>query len=74
MVQAAFLSEVARRTDSGGEFCFRSDDLPYFDWTVEHLDEHAEWQIDDSAQWPYESETYFQSLMDEFFSVVAKRV
>ena len=73
MVQLSFLDEVARRTDRGGEFCFRSDDRPYFDWTVEHLSEHPEWEIDESAQWPYESETYFQSLMDEYHSVVANR-
>jgi len=73
MVQPSFLDEVARRTDRGGEFCFRSDDRPYFDWTVEHLNEHPEWEIDESAQWPYESETYFQSLMDDYYSVVAKR-
>ena len=73
MVQLSFLDEVARRTDRGGEFCFRSDDRPYFDWTVEHLSEHPDWEIDESAQWPYESETYFQSLMDEYYSVVAKR-
>ncbi len=73
MVQPSFLDEVARRTDRGGEFCFRSDDCPYFDWTVEHLSEHPDWEIDESAQWPYESETYFQSLMDEYHSVVAKR-
>ena len=73
MVQPSFLDEVARRTDRGGEFCFRSDDCPYFDWTVEHLSEHPDWEIDESAQWPYESETYFQSLMDEYYSVVAKR-
>ena len=73
MVQPNFLDEVACRTDRGGEFCFRSDDRPYFDWTVEHLSEHPEWEIDASAQWPYESETYFQSLMDAYHSVVAKR-
>ena len=73
MVQPSFLDEVARRTDRGGEFCFRSDDCPYFDWTVEHLSEHPDWEIDESAQWPYESETYFQSLMDQYHSVVAKR-
>ena len=73
MVQPSFLDEVACRTDRGGEFCFRSDDRPYFDWTVEHLSEHPQWEIDASAQWPYESETYFQSLMDAYHSVVAKR-
>ena len=73
MVQSSFLDEVARRTDRGGEFCFRSDDRPYFDWTLEHLSEHPEWEIDEAGQWPYESETYFQGLMDEYYSVVAKR-
>lgn len=74
MVQPAFLDEVARRTDPGGEFCFRSDDRPYFDWTVEHLEAHREWQIDEAAAWPYESETYFQSLMESYHSVIARRV
>ncbi|TVP75845.1 MAG: tRNA (guanosine(46)-N7)-methyltransferase TrmB [Puniceicoccaceae bacterium] len=74
MVQAAFLDEVARRSDPGGEFCFRTDDRPYFDWTLEHLEAHPEWMIDEAAPWPYESETYFQSLMSSFDSVVAKRV
>ncbi|MGJ8649057.1 MAG: tRNA (guanosine(46)-N7)-methyltransferase TrmB [Opitutaceae bacterium] len=74
MVQAAFLDEVAKRTDAAGTFCFRSDDRPYFDWTVEHLEAHPEWEIDDAAQWPHETETYFQSLMEEYFSVVARRV
>lgn len=74
MVQPAFLDEVARRTDSGGEFCFRSDDRPYFDWAIEHLEAHPEWEIDTSASWPHETETYFQDLMETYFSVVARRV
>ncbi|MGB0257173.1 MAG: tRNA (guanosine(46)-N7)-methyltransferase TrmB [Coraliomargarita sp.] len=74
MVQPDFLSEVAKRTDKGGTFCFRSDDRPYFDWTVEHLQDHPDWEIDSEAKWPYERETYFQSLMDEYFSVIARRV
>jgi tRNA (guanine-N7-)-methyltransferase len=74
MVQTSLLDEVARRTDRGGEFCFRTDDRPYFDWTVEHLESHPEWSIEASAAWPYESETYFQNLMETYFSVVAKRV
>lgn len=74
MVQSSFLSEVAERTDVGGTFCFRSDDRPYFDWTVEHLQDHPDWEIDEAAAWPYERETYFQSLMDEYFSVIARRV
>jgi tRNA (guanine-N7-)-methyltransferase len=74
MVQAAFLDEVARRTDVGGHFCFRSDDLPYYEWTVEHLQAHPDWEIDTTAEWPHETETYFQVLMDGYHSVVARRI
>lgn len=74
MVQPAFLDEVAKRTDPGGQFCFRSDDRPYYDWTIEHLEAHPDWRIDEAAAWPHENDTYFQSLMDEYFSVVALRV
>lgn len=74
MVQHGFLDEVAKRTASGGRFCFRSDDRPYYDWTIEHLEEHSGWQIDANAEWPHEMETYFQSMMEEFHSVVARRL
>ncbi len=74
MVQPGFLDEVAARTDPGGRFCFRSDDRPYYDWTVEHLEAHPAWEIDPGATWPHEMETYFQSLMDEYFSVIARRL
>jgi len=73
MVQNAFLDEVAKRTDPGGQFCFRSDDRPYFDWTVEHLEAHPDWRIDPAAEWPHENDTYFQGLMEEYFSVIAMR-
>lgn len=74
MVQTAFLDEVARRTDRGGQFCFRSDDRPYFDWTMEHLEAHPAWRIDPDAKWPHEEDTYFQDLMEAYFSVIATRV
>lgn len=73
MVQRTFLDELARRTDSGGQFCFRSDDRPYFEWTLEHLGAHPEWRIDSSALWPHEENTYFQNLMEVYHSVVAVR-
>jgi len=74
MVQAALLDEVARRTDAGGQFYFRSDDRPYFDWTIEHLEAHPDWRIDATAEWPHEAGTYFQGLMDAYFSVIAVRL
>jgi len=73
MVQPGFLEVVAERTDPGDRLCFRSDDRPYYDWTVEHLEAHPDWEIDPEAEWPFESDTWFQDLMDEYFSVVARR-
>ncbi|MEM8867890.1 MAG: tRNA (guanosine(46)-N7)-methyltransferase TrmB [Verrucomicrobiota bacterium] len=73
MVQTEFLDVVARRTDPGGRFLFRSDDAPYSEWTVELLEAHEEWEIAPDAEWPHEKETYFQSLMDRYQSVIALR-
>lgn len=74
MVQTALLDEVAQRTDSGGRLCFRSDDLAYYQWTVEHLQAHPNWEIDPVAEWPHEMETYFQEMMDVYHSLVARRI
>ncbi len=73
MVQTALLDSIAVRTDPGGTFCFRSDDRAYYDWTIEHLENHPLWKIDLDAKWPHESDTYFQNLMTEFLSVIARR-
>lgn len=74
MVQTPLLDAVAERTDTGGLFCFRSDDIPYYEWTVEHLEKNPHWKIDTFATWPHETETYFQEMMDSYQSVIARRV
>ena len=73
MVQMELLEALASRTDVGGSFCFRSDDRPYYDWTMELLEAHPDWVIDSAAEWPHEMETYFQRLMEQYYSVVARR-
>ena len=74
MVQTQFMDVLAERTDPGGWFCFRSDDVPYCEWTIEHLEAHPRWEIDASAVWPHETETYFQEMMESYQSVIARRV
>ncbi len=74
MVQMPFLNSVAERTDLGGLFCFRSDDVPYYEWTLEHLEANSQWEVDTSLIWPYETETYFQEMMGAYQSVIARRV
>ncbi|MGC6455558.1 MAG: tRNA (guanosine(46)-N7)-methyltransferase TrmB [Coraliomargaritaceae bacterium] len=72
MVQQDMLTELARRTRPDGCFYFRTDDREYFDWTLEHLDDNPYWLIEKEAAWPHEKETYFQGLMDNYYSVVAR--
>lgn len=74
MVQRGLLDILADRTDSSGHFCFRTDDIGYYNWTVEHLETHPAWCIDCDAVWPYETETYFQNRMDSYRSVIARRI
>lgn len=72
MIQVSLLEQLANRMTKGGFFYFRTDDRSYFDWTIEHLNESKVWQIKEGADWLHEESTYFQSLMDDYFSVVAE--
>ena len=72
MIQSAFLEQLASRMEKNGLFYFRTDDRSYFDWTIEHLNESKFWQIKEGAEWLHEENTYFQNLMDGYFSVVAE--
>ena len=72
MIQSAFLEQLASRMEKNGLFYFRTDDRSYFDWTVEHLNESKFWLIKEGAEWIHEENTYFQNLMDGYFSVVAE--
>lgn len=74
MVQDGMLTDFAHRTRPGGCFYFRTDDRDYFNWTTEHLEENSFWKIDPDAAWPHEEETYFQGLMESYYSVVARRL
>lgn len=74
MIQTEFLDVLAERTDPGGWFCFRSDDVSYYEWTLEHLEAHPRWEIDTSAVWPHETETYFQEMMESYQSLIARQI
>ena len=71
MIQGTLLEQLASRMERSGVFYFRTDDRSYFDWTVEHLNKSKHWKIKEGADWLHEEATYFQNLMDDYFSVVA---
>lgn len=74
ILQNPLLDKLAARTPTGGELLFRTDHEGYFEWAVEHLAAHPEWEIDDEADWPFEAPSFFQDLMDGWQSVIARRV
>lgn len=73
MMQTGLLDALATRANEGTEFCLRTDDRPYFQWCIEHLDAHPLWAITDENQWPFESDSFFQNLLPDYQSLIAVR-
>lgn len=73
MVQREFLDKMAELMPAGGHFFFRTDHADYFDWTRDRLSAHHQWKIVPDKAWPWETETYFQGMMDSWQSIVAER-
>lgn len=74
MIQLPLLEWLAQRMAVGGALYFRTDDRGYFEWTEEHLAESPFWQINRERGWLHEEATYFQDLMDEYYSLVAEPI
>lgn len=73
LVGPEFLNGLHRKTRPGARVYFRTDHRPYFDWTVEHLNGSAGWEIDPNGEWLFEHESYFQEMMGDWNSLVARR-
>ena len=72
-IQPHSLDLLSKHCQTGSKLCFRTDHHDYFEWAKEHIEAHASWKIDDAAAWPFEADSYFQSLMAEYLSFVAVR-
>ena len=73
LVQAAFLDQLAARSESGARFCLRTDHEEYFAWTQDKIEAHPAWILHPGLAWPFEHETYFQSLLPSHRSLLAVR-
>lgn len=70
LIQADFLTALARRSAQGARLHFRTDYAPYFTAALETVTQHPEWKIVPGA-WPFEFVTVFQSRADSFHSFTA---
>lgn len=71
MLQISLLDEFARRSTQHTRFYFRSDDPGIFSWATEQVTHHPAWRILPDEHWPFEHQTFFESLASAHASFVA---
>lgn len=74
LIQPDFLTALAMIMEEGAPLHFRTDDVPYFDWTVKHLKRHPLWSIQEGEAWPFEAETLFQTRAHSYSSLTARKL
>ncbi len=74
LMQVEYLNKLAHRTVAGGKLYFRTDSPDYFQWTVEKLIQHPDWDLTEELNWPFATTTYFQQLMESFYSLAACKI
>lgn len=74
LIQPEMLDRLAAKASAGTRLHFRTDHAEYFDWSREIIDAHPLWTRLPDAPWPFEHETYFQSILpDAHQSLIAER-
>ncbi len=73
IMQAGFLSDVAKRCAPGAALHFRTDYAPYFEAATEVVRAHPDWRLSPETPWPFELETVFQSRAEAYQSMIAVR-
>lgn len=75
LIQTEMLDRLAARSVAGTRLHFRTDHAEYFEWSRELVSAHPRWRPLPDAPWPFEHETYFQSILpDAYRSLVAEAV
>tara|TARA_B110000037_G_scaffold218294_1_gene281013 strand:- start:785 stop:1375 length:591 start_codon:yes stop_codon:yes gene_type:complete len=73
IINPQFLSSLAQRCAAGVRVYFRTDVFDYYEWALEVVGEHQDWDILESAEWPFERETIFQGKAESYNSLVFAR-
>jgi len=73
LMQAEFLSTIARHAEKAAQLCFRTDDASYFAAAKAGVLAHADWEVLTAEPWPFERVTVFQSRAPAYQSLVAVR-
>ena len=57
------LARLAKHAPNGATLHFRTDDLDYYQWTLEHLKQNPDWKLLETEAWPFERTTFFEERM-----------
>lgn len=68
------LTRLAKASSNHAKLYFRTDDADYFEWTMQELKNHPEWQICPENPWPFETPTFFEELTQVKRDVIAEKV
>lgn len=74
IIQKKFLNSLMPRMTKESRLYFRTDHQEYFTWAEEVIDANPNWERTNDEEWPFESSSYFQDLMDEYQSLIAKPI
>lgn len=75
IVQEATLTTWAAHAKPGAQLYFRTDHVDFYQWAKEHIEAHPQWELVPAAQFPFERETYFQSILpDKPNDLIARRI
>lgn len=72
LIQHPFLDLLAARSVPNAELCFRTDHQDYFSWALDQINCIDSWHLDPEAAWPFEHETFFQNILPEYQTLIAK--
>jgi len=74
LIQDDFLSALSAHTSQEGNIYFRTDYQPYYEWTSEKIELSPYWIQDEKESWPFEEESYFEQILGEHRSFIARRI
>lgn len=74
IINPKFLARLASFCQKGVIVHFRTDVEDYYNWAVEVVGEHSDWEITTEVPWPFERVTVFQERAESHHSLIFKRV
>ena len=73
IVQTPLFEKLAARATSDAMVFLRTDHEGYFEWMREEAGKTPLWNVDETAEWPFESPSFFQNLMESWQSLILRR-